>query len=199
MKKKLIVIILLHVFTGYFSKVYSQNDFLKKSEKTVRAYSYPMGSISTKEIIGSNSKTYKVESPKFSKKVIFTVTQSDYKKKGNKLADHCLFDGYYNQGESAFFAIIINEDKNKYFISIPNKLIGQLNFEHNQDEEIKYIHIEASTNNNDVFLFYIDSKDGKIENKITKNKQPIKISNESDLNSIISKLDKFYLINYKYK
>lgn len=190
-------IICLFIFIANHTYSYSQ-DFLQKNKKqTIRAYSVPIGTTNPSSIIGDNSKTYKIITPKFNKAIRLSIFQSDYKEAQNKITDHLLYQKDYQQGESMFFSVVINEIKNNYFIFVPGSFMGKLNFSCNKNELIKHIQVETGSNSS--FIFYIDSKENNIETKIKKYKQDSKISNDSDLNQVLSLLRKFYIIHYKYE
>lgn len=190
-------IIFLFIFIANHTYSYSQ-DFPQKNQKQkIRAYSVPIGTTNPNRIIGDSSKIYKIITPKFNKAIKLSIFQSDYNKTQNKAVDHLLYEKDYKQGESMFFSVVINENENKYFIFVPGSFMGELNFSCNKNELIKYIQVETASNSS--FIFYIDSKENNIENKIKKHKQGNKISNDSDLNQVLSTLSKFYIIHYKYE
>lgn len=184
-----------------FVEMSGQTELWPKRQK-LRAYGYPMGTVTLANLIGPNSKTYTFETPVFSETVGLDVIQSKHENFNKNIINHVIGGQPYKKGRSAIFSLIFDQDdqgKSKIFISFPGRSIGQLNIENGKVVKCKFFkrENEGKDKKNPIALLYVDDSQGSIEKKMKEN-ETLFFKDSISGKNFFSEIESCYLIYYTY-
>lgn len=196
------VFVITFIFSMFaFVEMSGQTELWPKRQK-LRAYTYPVGTVTLADLIGPNSKTYTFETPVFSEMVGLNVIQSKHENFNKNIINHVIGGQPYKEGRSVVFSLIFDQDdqgKSKIFISFPGRSIGQLNIGNGKVVKYKFFkrENEGKDKKNPIALLYVDDSQGSIEKKM-KESETLFFKDSISEKKFFSEIESCYLIYYTY-